>query len=161
MEDVWFVKMERETFENPGKLLGQLIFLFVCCSLLLLSSWPNLLHHLLSLFLEVFLKFLFRSFHFLLWPAAILSPKKWFLSLMQTCLLHSTFGLLWKFLCVNLKCICGLRSQFILGTLQLRITEIKIVTLTHNVCPLKSIFWINLASLPKKSPFLQGIKCLS
>lgn len=72
---------------------------------------------------------------------------------MQTCLLHSTSDLLWKFLYVDFKCVCGPRSQFILVTLQFRITEIKVVTLTHNICPLKLIFWINLASLLMKSPF--------
>lgn len=150
--------MERETFEKSRQAFWPGCFL-VC--LLLLSSWPDLLHHLLSLFLEIVLKSLFRSFHFLLRPAAILAPRKWFLCLMQTWPLHSTSGPLWKFLCVNLKCVWSPRSQLELGTLQLRITKIKVVTLTHNICPLKTIFWINFASLPVKSPFLQGIKYLS
>lgn len=155
------LRRREKLLKNPGKLFGQLAFLFVWGCLLLLSSWSSLLHHLLSLFLEVVLKFLLRSFHFLLQPAAILPPKKWFLSPVQTCWLHFTSGLLWKFLYVNLKCGYGPRSQYILGTLQLRITEMKVVTLTHNICPLKSILWINLASLPMKSPFLQEIKYLS
>lgn len=75
MEEAWFIKMETacggmvapdQLWKNPGRFFYQLVFLLAghpakgACPLLL-SSWPNLLHHLLSLFLEVVLKFPFKK----------------------------------------------------------------------------------------------------